>query len=232
MRSDESTDPKVSVIIPWRSDHGERERIFNWIIERWKKIYTFPCIEIIYGDSGDEIFNRGKSRNILADAATTDLLIFADGDTIPTKAYIDQAILIARYNQWAIAYDVERYYNLSSTASEVLLSGKPFACIPEPIEGNYDHKITSFSGMFVILKEDFNNVRYDERFTGWGHEDVAFFIKATAILGDPKRVQGFVSHLYHSRTNADFNTLEEVLNRELFNTEYQQKYKWNDPRIK
>ena len=38
---------------------------------------------------------------------------------------------------------------------------------------------------------------YDERFIGWGFEDVAFQISMTTLIGEQSRIEGNLYHLWH-----------------------------------
>lgn len=221
-----------SVVVPWRSDDGIRAEIFEWITERWKILYPYE-IEFIVCDSGDEPFSRSKSRNQGAKNASTDVLVFADADTIPVRRFIDKSVESASLSRWCIAYDMGRYYNLNSVHTRELLRADPATLICEPVEGMWDHKITSWAGMFAVSQEDFWRIGgYDERFIGWGHEDVALRLALdNEVCKHDRVVDGFAIHLDHPRANATFNTEIELANRRIFRRDYQRKYRWRDERV-
>lgn len=226
IKSEPNVEYDFSVVMPFQSNDWDRYRIYQWIKKRWD--ICFPGIQIL--ETLSEPFSRSVWRNQLADMSSSDILVFADADTIPDVRFVNQSVINAASKGWSIAYDVGKYYNLSEDYTEDVLAAPTNMLLSEPIYGQYDHKITSWSGMFAVMKEDFNKVRYDERFTGWGHEDTAWYVKACALIGQPIRVNGYVCHLWHSRENADFNTPEELQNRKLFEREYKRKYNWRDPR--
>jgi hypothetical protein len=222
-----------SVIIPWRTDNGPRERVFQWILDRWCALYETHNVEILYGDAGGEVFSRSRTRNELAARSTKEVLVFADADTAPIPKYLNEACERARQGTWTIAYDNQEYYNMTEKATEFLLGNSPSGSLVRPFGDAYDHRLTAWAGMLAVPREAFNRIDgYDERFVGWGHEDVAFRLKLDNEWGEHARVRdGFVMHLWHPREDATFDTELELKNRELFDREYRRKYRWRDERL-
>lgn len=215
---------EFSVIIPWRTDNGPRQRLLDWNLRHWESLFNDEDMEIILCDSGDEIFSRSKSRNRGADEATREILVFADADTvIPTCWGLRNSIELARNVSmaWSIAYDQERYYNLTEEYTEEILAMDPEVELPEPVKGQYEHKLTSWAGMLVVTAGKFRYAGgYDEDFVGWGWEDNAFQITMDRVLGPHSRADGFVVHLWHPRDDATFDTPQELANREIFRRKY------------
>lgn len=210
------------VIIPfWPDEEGHRRRLYNWVHDRWLHLYGEDLKMITASGWPCDPFNRARARNDGASSAKTNVLVFADADTIPIKEYVDEAVAIAADGHWAIAYGKDRYYNLTEDATEVYLDKDPWVEIVEPGEGEYEHKVTSFSGIIAVPREAFGRIGgYDERFEGWGWEDNAFQITLDRRWGKHVRVDGFVNHLWHPRGEASFDTPGELANRALFQKEY------------
>lgn len=219
-----------SVVIPWRTDSGHRQQVFDWVLERWCMIYGEEHVEIAYGDSGDSVFSRSRSRNELFKRTSGDVVVFADADTVPIRAFVDKAVEIASEGNWCIAYGRKGYFNLTEDATNRYLALSPMTEISIPKEGEYEHQLLSWAGMFAVRRENF--VGYDERFVGWGHEDVAFRLAMDNLVGKHDRVEdGYAVHLWHPRQEATFDTEVELKNRELFEKEYRKKYAWKDERV-
>jgi len=220
-----------TVVIPWRTDGGSRQRIHDWVFERWSLVY--PTTAIIVADSGDETFSRGASRNVGVEQSSTSVVVLADSDTVPIKAFVDAAVATAERGTMCFAYDKKRYYNLAEGPTERYLNLSPMTEVTKPLPGEYEHELTSWAGMIAVPRANFDQIGgYDERFVGWGHEDLAFQIKMDAECGPHERVNGgYVVHLWHPRGDATFDTTHELQNRALFKQEYQQKYGWRDPRV-
>ena len=226
---------KFSVVIPWRDD-GTIERVnnFDWIMSRWESIFG-DNVWLHVGDSGDEIFSRSKTRNLLASQSESDVIVFADADTIPNPLYITQAVEKVRESSaWCIAYGEKRYYNLTEEASLKILSMNPASVLMEPPVSWCEHRLTSWAGMIAVSRDAFKSVGgYDERFIGWGHEDVALRLKLDNECGQHTRVDGgYVMHLWHPRAEADFGSVHELRNRKIFESDYRKRYNWRDERHK
>lgn len=230
---------EFEVVIPWRTDNGPRQKILDWILLRWE--YQFPGINIHLFDSGDEIFSRSKSRNMILTRAksTTTTIVFADADVIPFRSWIEEAVdqtysTVYENSQdsWSIAYGLREYYNLNQYVSEAIVMSDPSGPLSAPCRGEYEHKLMSWAGMIAVPFWALLDVGgYDERFIGWGHEDVAFKIKLDNELAPHTRVEsGRALHLWHPRPQAWFGDPHEQANAELFEREYRQKYNWVDER--
>lgn len=173
--------------------------------------------------------NRSAARNNAVKQCLTQYVIIADGDT-----FLDFDSIVAGFKAledgapWVIPYGDHDYYNLTHEFSDLVLETQVLDSFPDL---EYDHKLMSWAGALMMRTEDYWKVGgYDERFIGWGWEDVAFRIKADAELGPHVRVPGRAMHIWHEP--AQFNTAEELANRALFNKEYKRKYKWQDERLR
>lgn len=226
--------PEFSVLIPYRSSDPTREAIFNWIKSRWELLYQDFDVEILYGSNDDEVFSRSKSRNELAKKALSDILVFADADTIPVKDFVDRAVSKTENGLWCIAYGDNDYYNLTREATETILSFDPGIDVDRPNNADFEFRVMSWAGMFSVSKQDFFSIGgYDERFVGWGHEDVAFRLKADYFISKHLRVKdGFALHLWHPRDDSSFGTEDELRNRKLFESQYRRVFGWKDERLK
>jgi N-terminal domain of galactosyltransferase len=91
--------------------------------------------------------------------------------------------------------------NRASGANEALAAhyldaaGDPVAmaalCVERPYKGLMG------GGIVVAGREVVEQVPFDPRFTGWGHEDTAWAIAVSCLAGPPKRSQAPLVHLHH-----------------------------------
>jgi len=185
---------EFSIIVPWRTDKGFRQTVWDWNKERWTTL--FPEAEIIEGDSGHVIFSRGASRNRAAERASEDLLVIVDADTAINSSAVEIALSnVKDHGGWVIPYGSDRYYNLTAETTAELLRHDPAEPLEEPRV--WEHKLTSWCGVLVMARHAFDQAgRYDERFIGWGYEDNAF--RAAMDVRHPHtREDSFAVHLWH-----------------------------------
>ena len=226
-----STLHNLSVIIPWSPYSSlRRVKILNWILSRYE--CQMPEVEVVMGKhcADGAFFNRSLARNNGVNRSSRDILLIADGDTIPERETIEMAIDKLTEAPWVIPYADDQYYNINIESSDKILAGNP--CVSIGSFG-WDHKLMSWAGLLLIKTDDFHKIGgYDERFVGWGWEDLAFRVTADNVLGKYHRSPGRALHLWHERDDALFGTSEELANRTLFDKEYRRKYNWIDERIK
>lgn len=226
----------ISILVPFRPDDGIRED--NWVYcWRWWNRFLPPNehFEICVGSCEGEDFNRSKARNEAFEKSSADLLIIADADTIPDQIPLAMAIARVRSGEvpWSVPY--KWYYNLSTEYSEHVKASADFTK-PDTASSlfSYEHKVISWAGVNIVPREAYEKVGgYDERFVGWGHEDVAFRIKLDHEWGHHHRQEaGNAYHFWHPiNKNETFNSDSERRNRALFQREYVRKYGWKDERL-
>ncbi len=226
----------VSLIVPFRHDDwGYRENNW-WTCWRWWNTHGPKDIEIcVSDDDGEEPFNRSRARNKAIEQSHGDILVIADADTLVDHVGLTKAIEKVGDGKapWVIPYNW--YYNMSKEYTDLLnASEKPGAPDPKAKEFSFEHKILSWAGILVVPRTAALSIGgYDERFEGWGHEDVAFRIKLDAEWGHPRRTDGNAYHYWHPINKKEtFNSPSELANRRLFQVEYVEKYDWKDERLK
>lgn len=211
----------ISVLFPYRGDDGPRDRLFGYVLNWWQAF--FPEAEICVGRNFDHPFNRGAARNDAYSQSSGSVIIVADADTIPTAQGVKAGIAdVVAEKVWCIPYAEERYYNMTELATTAMLKEPVDHPWPEPVQGNYDHKITSWAGCLILPREAWETVGgYDERFKGWGYEDNAFRLKLDKMWGPHRRQDSFCCHLWHpvSKENS-FENPHIGFNRSLYR-EYQ-----------
>ena len=214
----------VDVIIPWwrQTTDVHRLRSLDFVLEMWESFGMNP----IMGVNDSEIFNRSQARNLGVSLAKSDLIILADGDVVLDRNQVMKGLeIVSNYETWVIPYDV--YFNLTEEDSENFLEGRK-----KLTECNWDHRILSWAGLSIMKREAYLYVGgHDERFCGWGDEDVAFRLVLDHKYGGHKRVTGGIYHLWHPAPHEQtFGSLEYERNHSLFDREYRAKYGWVDER--
>lgn len=220
------------VVMPYRPDGGQRDRIFAWTKDWWEYYLDEP---VYSSDSDGEVFNRSQARNRAAAQGDGEVIIFVDADTVLGHHESINTGAWAVYKKqcpWVIPY--KTYFNLSQEYTETALDEDPMWFKGRHHRDfSYEHELVSWAGVLMVRREDFEKVGgYDERFVGWGHEDVAFRIKLDVEIGGHVRTPGEAFHLWHPiDPGQTFGSSDELRNRRLFNRDYKLKYGWKDERI-
>lgn len=209
----------VSLLIPFRSPPGdEREQNFLWLKKYWAN--ELPGAEVIQGYDVHVPFSKTAAVNNAALRAHGDVLVIIDADAYLTGDQVLTAAALVREHKkrhptWVIPY--RRLYRLNHDATGLVLGSDPadpvrFSSPPpgKAIEtddtygGNRPDRGHWFGAMcMVVSARGFWSVAgMDERFAGWGGEDVAFMLALDTLHGPHKTIPGDILHLHHERIVA------------------------------
>lgn len=183
----------TSVCVPYRGDDdGWRDRNWAFVRDWWERSGIGPI------STGDRpgAFNRAAARNEAARAAGTwDVAVFADADTfMPDAQPILDAIALARGGGAVLPHD--HYVALTSRGTSLLMRGDDWHG-----QTKYE-RVSAPLGIIVVSRAAWETVGgFDERWTDWGGEDVAFRI-ACSTLSTLTRLPGTLVHLWHPRDPA------------------------------
>lgn len=191
----------VSVLIPFRSDHGPREKAFQWVLKFYEKV--IPNAQICIGDCDTHLFSKSKAVNNAAKKATRDIFIIADADMIYNPKLITRSILLLKNNAWVIPYT--RVIDISQKSTESLLATEPVWPITMKIEST-KRRTRTFGGVNVVSRRNFEKIGgWDERFIGWGGADDAFCFAMDTMCGKHTRLEMDLFHLWHEPLKAKGN---------------------------
>lgn len=188
------TSRSCSLIVPWRAGDPRREEIWDWCKRFWAVHY--PELELIEVDDGQEPFSRGGSRNLGAEMAKGDILVFADADTL--VGHVHGAIELAEKGWWCFAYPAGMYCALTEEATDKLLTTDPGEHLMEPVQEQCRQRITSYGGVLVVPREAFDAAGgYDPRFVGYGFEDNAIMFALDTMWKPHERATGWATAFEH-----------------------------------
>lgn len=129
-------------------------------------------MEFCYFNTLKQDVGRSKIRNLLAQESKFDWLLFLDADVLPcNRNFIDEYVESVN-NEHKVVYGGLKYYN-NTPPKEFMLRwvyGKNREEIPIKKRNLKPDKNFS-SANFLINKKVFNQVRFDESLTKYGHED-------------------------------------------------------------
>jgi N-terminal domain of galactosyltransferase len=184
----------ISLIVPFRPDGGQRDRVWAWCRAHWRA--CLPGLEIVEADSGHTSFHRGASINQGVQEALGDQIVIADADTVVSN--VEGLFRALTGPRWLIGYSAERYFTLTAEQTDQILTRAAPGFLPPPPPRAFG--ITSWSGVLGITRKAFRSAGgFDERFADWGWEDRAFVHAADTILGPHARIDGYALHLWHPR---------------------------------
>jgi hypothetical protein len=189
------------ILVPRRSDGGQRDELWAWCRRRW--LGLLPQLELYEGHHDDDgPFNRAAAINTaaaLADAdASWDFAVIVDADVWIDPANVTAAIERAA-STGKVTWAFQRWNGLTPAATSVFLADDPEtvnSVAPAAIDRTNP---ISWSCCFVVPRAVWDNLGgFDERFKGWGWEDMAFQSVVCGLYGH-ERLDGDVWHLWHPR---------------------------------
>lgn len=190
---------RLSIVIPWRPQPS-RVRAFEHVTDTLHEM--FPDAELIAADAEPRApFSVSASRNTGVEAASGDMLLIVDADSLAPYETITTALDAAQYGGAHFAYD--RIVYLDEAESEQVYRG-------DAPTGSHPRQGPHESSLIAIRRDAYWEAGgYDERFQGYGGEDNAFRIAADTLLGPCTWHPGLAYALWHevdrhtSQTNFD-----------------------------
>jgi hypothetical protein len=204
----------ITLLVPFRSDEGIRAETWAWLREYWR--WELPHAEIVEGHNEETPFCKTAAVNEAARIATGDVFVIMDADCyIDGKVLIDCAKRIRRARKyggklWFIPY--RRFFRLTESVSRAILESDPRYPLhltdPPPLEDLLSNKGTSnghwFGALIQVMPAEafYAAGGMDERFAGWGGEDIAFMRAVDTMYTKHRTTDNGVFHLWHPRSEA------------------------------
>jgi hypothetical protein len=166
---------KIAVVIPWRKTKS-RLPVKNYVEAWYSK--NLPEAKIIYSDSGHKHFNLSASRNAGAKQVLDyDIIIHNDADTIPNIESLLEGIK-QTYETGYFCNPYDDYHMINTANTYRVLDG-----LETPESADYEHIAGACSGVVITTPKTWKLVGgFDERFLGWGYEDVAIAVAHATIM--------------------------------------------------
>jgi len=211
--------PKISLLIPFSSKDPVRKKSLKWLLKYWR--YELPDAEIIIGKSRSKVFCKGEALNDAASRSTGKILVVLDADAYLDGKVIDRCadrILeeIEYGNRlWYVPYT--HLYRLNKKATSFVLESEPCHpyrfTSPPPIcdienhghSSKYGHR---YGAMIMIFPREAYYILgcFDERFKGWGGEDVALLRALDTLYAKHKITKNDILHLWHPFIGDDYRS--------------------------
>ncbi len=154
--------------------------------------------------------NMGRSsiRNYLGSLSDDTHLLFIDGDSIiDNPRFIANYITALKINPEDVYCGGTHYQETKPEADKMLhwKYGTKVIAVKHSQEGR-DGQVYFMSSNFLIKKELFDKIKFDEEVISYGHEDTAFGFELKKMN---KKVQGYNNPVLH----GDLDTNEEFLRK-------------------
>lgn len=209
--------PKISLLIPFSSKDPVRIKSLKWLLEYWS--YELPEAEIIIGKSRGKVFCKGEALNDAVKKSSGRILVILDADAYISGKVINHCadrILEEIYNHlWYVPY--HNLYRLKKEITKEIIESDPWnpLRLPSPppscyVEDNghrskYGHRYGAMIMMFP--REAYETLGcFDERFKGWGGEDIALLRALDTLYGKHKTTRNDILHLWHPFIGGDYRT--------------------------
>lgn len=187
----------MRVFIPYKPDGGRRDRIADYTKTLFWEANGF---EVVYLANKDEEFNISKARN-LALKYDEEILLFSDSDSIPDPRLLQKAINQARERN-TIVFPFNTALELNKPTSDWHLDNGVIPKNTRPHQAEHVRRRPDElqSSIYAIPKAVFEEVGgFDEKFVGWGHEDLAFVKKLELYGHRPIHIPGSFDHIWHEK---------------------------------
>lgn len=187
----------MKVFIPYKADGGRRDRIADYT----KTLFWEPNgFEVVYLANDDEEFNISKARN-LALNYDEEILVFSDSDSIPDIRMLERAIETARQRN-TMVFPFNTALELNKPTSDWHLDNGVIPKGTRPIQAEHIRRRSDElqSSIYAIPRALFEKVGgFDEKFVGWGHEDLAFVKKLELYGHRAHHLPGSFNHIWHEK---------------------------------
>lgn len=196
----------VSILIPWRSDGAQRQRIFDRLLPIWQE--TGLDVQVGVDDPAGP-FNINRALNRARTQATGEVLVVMGADHIPDPGHIRSAAgrLLDSGKAWLSLFSSRAVLTRQATR-QILGGGDPY------VEWPVLTRSAEAPGIVAVRSDVWDELGgRDERFAGWGGEDRAYLMALTTLHGPGGRCRQVVRDLWHEplrrRTSGNHTLLKQ-----------------------
>lgn len=195
----------VSVVIPWRDDHGHRRRVWDRLVAPWWQA-RHPDWQLVVGvHEGPGPWCKAAAVADGLNRADGTVLVLADADVLPVGVGDLAGLVASGATPWGQPHRRVVRLTAYGTARYAATGELPIRDIPPPprtppsglelVEEN--HRATIGGGCVVLTRNLYDLTPLDPRFLGWGAEDSSWGKALTVVAGPPWRPGEHLWHLWH-----------------------------------
>lgn len=193
----------VDVVIPWSGNCVYRASARSYVESRWRSL----GFNVLIGEM-DGPWSKAVAVANALEHSRAEVLVVTDGDVWTDAAPTHARAIADGEMPWSTPFgSVNR---LNEPATEVVLTGGP-------LEGRLlkpPYKAVPGGGIVVLRRDIYDQIPLDPRFVGWGHEDEAWGMALTCLIGRPVMAPDKLWHLWHPPQDKS-STPERRLNQHL-----------------
>jgi hypothetical protein len=205
----------ISLLVPFTSDSPRRTQTWEWLQRYWKN--ELPGAQIIVAGNDHVPFCKTAAVNTAWRRARGDVIVILDADCYLPGSVIAscaQQIMNVEKNGgrlWYIPY--RHFYRLTDEASNRVLKSNPRKPLrfsdPPPLDDIEESRDSGYGHWFGALIQVMPRQAFilaggmDERFVGWGGEDISFMTAVDTLYANHRTTSNGVLHLWHPHTGTE-----------------------------
>lgn len=189
------------ILVGRRPDHGRRDDLWRWARARWETLLGWPIATGYHSADEQPEFCLSVASNRAARAAGEwDVALYVGADWLAAGAWQAQEAVRQAAERGQLVFAHDETVVLTEQATDRLLSLPP-ADPPVDLAGSV-HRHT-FSGVMAVPRALWDAAGgFDERFVGWGFDDLAVWMALDTLGGGYHRVPGRIAHLWHPQDRS------------------------------
>jgi len=216
----------LAVIVPWGTDNGPREQVWNFLRPRWEATgldlivaadplfgtlrypehFTSDVPDVEWTDERRPFsVARAINRAVRLAPPGYDAFVLFGADHVPDAAVLEHAEAMLGQHEWLPLYRRIAYASEQSTADWLCTN-------PVDLIGTWVEEPQFCPGVLAVRRELFERVGgMDERYEGWGYEDNALYdsLRRAAMPGPV--TNAVLRELWHPRDHRDLDSPNRAL---------------------
>ena len=206
----------VTLLVPFCGDGGQREKVWEWLQAYWE--HELPGAEIVMGSNDHVPFSKTTAVNQAFSNSRGNVVVILDADCYLPGSVITGCAKRIRAAQrrgkklWFIPY--RHFYRMTAEATADVLKGSPSDPLrisdpPPPWMIEETSNGSSYGHWFgalvqIMPREAFEAAgEMDERFCGWGAEDISFMMAVDTLYVKHRTTSNGVLHLWHPHQGTE-----------------------------
>lgn len=187
--------PSVTVIVPFSPGVcQQRDRVWAWLNARWQRLH--PSWRVIEAHYDGEWCKAAAIQSVIGDV-TSDVVIVADADVYMAPLELSAAVTrIASGAPWSVPWRNVR--RLTETETARVMSNEDYTLEPMlRMRRHVYYEGVAGGGLVIIPRKAWDTAPMDDRFVGWGYEDISWGYALDTLVGEHVRFDADLFHLWH-----------------------------------